>query len=287
MADSEVETLIAQLTDIDHEVRRFAAKKLKELKDANAAFALSIALADKDIFVRNYATDALILIGEQSLKYVSEQLKHEDPEVRNRALSIFKHIKSPKFTERVVPLLGDEDEENRIIARQVLQTALSPEAEKLLFEAVKDQNKEKSMRELALQVLLTNPRPSLEKEIIEVLEKRDTDDFGVSSAAKLLIHSFPEGHEIFKEKLNDENPHVRIGAIITTASENDNRALRKIAEKLRDPNQEVRTTAANVLGEKGNAIVLSYLEEAMQDPNLGIWKACRDAINKIKERIEQ
>ena len=286
MSDTEIETLIAQLTDLDREVRRFAAKKLKELKNEKAAFALSIALADEDIFVRNYATDALIMIGEPSLKYVSEQLVHENPEVRNRALTIFKHVKSPLYTEKVVPLLGDVDEENRIIARQVLQNAVSPEAEKKLLEVIVNPSKEKVMRELALKVLLSDKRENLEEEIVKIIENRETDDFGLTAVAKILINTFPEGHQIFEDKLNDENPQLRSGAVITLAHK-ESKYLRKIAEKLKDPDQNVRITAANILGEKGKSIVLSYLEEAMQDPELGIWKPCRDAINKIKRRMQQ
>ncbi len=281
----DVSSLIATLKDEDFQKRRIAARALRDAHSPEAAKALAEALNDRDIFVRNYVTDALMYIGEPALEFVKEQLSHENDEVRTRALRVFKNIGSDKYTENIVSMLEDHDQENRVLARQILSNKMNEEAKRELFKVMTDASKPIDIRKIALEILRVKPRPELEEQAVEVITERKSDSAGIGFAAIILMDAFPEGHDIFEDKLNDDVPENRMGAIITLA-QRDRRAGPKIAEKLKDPEKRVREVAAITLGEKGSAIVLPYLEEAMKESSLGIWKVCRDAMKKIKERSE-
>ncbi len=281
----DISSLIASLKDEDFQKRRTAARALRDMHPLEAAEALAEALNDNDIFVRNYVTDALMYIGVPSLDFVKKQLTHENDEVRTRALRVFKSVGSERYTEDIVPMLEDRDQENRALARQILSHKMNEKAKQELFNVMIDPNKSIEIRKTALDILRVRPRPELEELAVKVIRERESDSTGIGFAATILMDAFPEGHDIFEDKLNDDVPENRMGAIITLA-QRDRRAGPKIAEKLKDPEKRVREVAATTLGEKGSAIVLPYLEEAMKETSLGIWKVCRDAMKKIKERSE-
>ncbi len=281
----DISSLIASLKDEDFQKRRKAARSLRDAHPSEAAKALAEALNDRDIFVRNYVTDALTYIGEPALEFVREQLTHENDEVRTRALRVFKSVGSEKFTENIVPIIEDHDQENRALARQILSHKMNENAKQELFKVMIDPKKPLEVRKTALDILRVKPRPELEEMAVKIISERESDAVGIGFAATVLMDAFPKGHDVFEDKLNDEVPENRMGAIVTLAHR-DRRAGPKIAEKLKDPEKKVRETAATMLGEKGSAIVLPYLEEAMRETSLGIWKVCRDAMKKIKARSE-
>ena len=282
---TDINILIDQLSDLDPQVRRFAAKKLRDLAPPEAAFTLSQHLGDNDIFVRNYVTDALIKIGPSALKYVIEQLNNSNDEVRNRILMIYKELKTSDYVEYLIPLIKDEDPDIRTLTKAYLSQYLNKEAGLQLIDILKDSSQPQELRETALKILLSKPMPEFIDAVAEIIENKEYDFFARNAAAEILIKASPDGtHDVFENKLRDECPQVRRGAIITIGRRQGKKASLRIGDFIKDPDHAVRVTTVEILGEIGDPTVIGLLTQAMNDPSLGIWKPCKDAIKMIKER---
>ena len=91
MSEADALNYSKQLADFDLNVRRFAVRKLLEIKHPVAIPYLIQALIDKDTLVRTNAENALIAIGPIDIGQIVEGTSHEDAEVRLRLLFVYKH----------------------------------------------------------------------------------------------------------------------------------------------------------------------------------------------------
>ena len=95
MGEPTLHELIEELKNGTAEERRFAAEDLGDLGDPSAVDALTAALRDEDVAVREAAADALIAIGGDAVcQAVVPLLDDDDTSVRNLALEVFERLRA-------------------------------------------------------------------------------------------------------------------------------------------------------------------------------------------------
>ena len=106
-------------TDHDPNARYWLAIALGKIGGEEAIAALGEAMGDLDLFANLGVTDALILLGKETLGVVLEAARSDDPIRRRAAAQVLTHMdeKAPRVSAALVELKNDPDERVRSIVQ--------------------------------------------------------------------------------------------------------------------------------------------------------------------------
>jgi HEAT repeat protein len=169
--------LVAQLTDADPAVRRWAARDLLGYPEATAALVSRIQ-AEGELSVREVILTTLTRLGGPiAVAGLVECLRSEDAQVRNEAIMAMKAL-----PDEVAPIMGclllDADPDVRIMAVNILESLRHPKVEEWLIAVID--------RGTAVDLLGELGSPA-SHEALERLKQRFADEPYIQFAADLAL----------------------------------------------------------------------------------------------------
>lgn len=139
--DSDIETLLRDLSSLDGETRCRAALLLGNSKRERERVldALVHSLKDPHSNFRWHVAKALGKLGDsRAVPYLIDTLNDEDKDVREDTVKALEDLRAVESVKHIVELLKDDYPSVRIAVIETLGTFEGPEAEKGLIEALKD-----------------------------------------------------------------------------------------------------------------------------------------------------
>ena len=127
--------LVAQLTDVDPAVRRWAARDLQAYPEATSALVARLQSED-DVSVREIILTSLTRLGGAvAVAGLVDCLRSENAQLRNEAIEAMKEL--PDEVSPIMDgLLVDEDADVRIMAVNILESLRHPRVEAWLIEVI-------------------------------------------------------------------------------------------------------------------------------------------------------
>ncbi len=284
MSDEQAMNYCRQLSDFEASVRRFAVKKLIELKNPLSIPYLVDVLSDDDIFVKTNAEDALFELGNPIIPHLIKKLDNDVAEVRLRALSVYRRLDTSEGLENLIPLLLDPDTDVRNSALGRLQKGLDAKASLKLWEFIKNPSISDEIKEICSDLLNKNI-VGISNEIVTDIDSSSIDEGSLKLGCKLFIQLKPDGHKFFLDKINSDIPEMRIASLISKSNFETINILSLAKEKTNDSDADVRKIAVKLIGENGGEGDLLLLNELLNSPEKGVWKVSKEAIDRIKSGI--
>jgi HEAT repeat protein/energy-coupling factor transporter ATP-binding protein EcfA2 len=319
-----IDSLIIMLRDPEKDVRIFAASALRKIGDARAVEPLIAALNDTSMAVRFYAMDALGKIGDvRAVEPLIALLCDPDPNVRREAIEVLGRIGDTRAVRPLIVALRDPDSKVRREAAYALGKIGDPSAVEPLIAALRDTD---AGVRIAVANVLGDIRDVRALPELERLSLEDKGSVGhwwwsenVADIARKAIASIRESTELLIatlcnpdedirehmanaiEQVKDVSPVEPLIDALRNPDENvrkrtaevlgkigDVHALELLIAALGDPNASIRWSAAGVLGNIGDPRALPELERlARGDPNESVATVAREAIARIRERMEK
>ena len=219
MSEADALNYSKQLADFDINVRRFAVRKLLEIKHPIAIPYLIEALTDKDTLVRTNAENALIAIGPIEIDQIVKGTQHEDAEVRLRLLFVYKQYDTVDQLDDLIHLLSDPDLDVKNLAISIFNKKLSPKSSELIWKQVIDTNNHKELRDLYSDILFRKIE-GIGDILIDDLKNSNLDNYAYKAACSLFILLNNKGNEFFLDKLDSKYPEERIASLHSNGSLN-------------------------------------------------------------------
>ncbi|MDH5401017.1 MAG: HEAT repeat domain-containing protein [Candidatus Heimdallarchaeota archaeon] len=272
-----------QLSDFDISVRRFAAKKLVELADPVSITYLIDVLADSDVLVKTNAEDALVAIGEEVVDSLCQAIDNKEAEVRLRAVSVYRRLKTNVKLENFVKLIYDEDKMIRNSIKARLYQTLSAKASSELWSIIKDTSKSKELRDEAFQILEKNII-GIDSELLKDIKDEKLDTNALKIAIKLYLILKPNGNEFFMDKNNSQISEYRIAYLKSYSAKNSEKSIDIAKIFTDDEDIEVRKSAVEIIGVYGTKDDIEFLQILQNTPNKGVWKIAKNSIYLIENK---
>ncbi len=283
MSEADALNYSKQLADFDLNVRRFAARKLLELKHSVSIPYLIEALTDKDTLVRTNAENALIAIGPIDIDQIVKTTMHDDAEVRLRLLFVYKQYDTVEQLHELIPLISDPDLDVKNLAISIFNKKLSKQSSESIWKQVIDTNNHQELRDLYSDILFNNII-GIEEILLDDLTNTDLDEFAYRTACSLYILMNNDGDQFFLDKLDSKYYEERIAALYSNASLNQSQIIDITQNATEDSEGQVRRIAVELIGEYGNTDQLDFLNQLKNTPSAGVWKVSKEAISKINEK---
>lgn len=137
-----IEGLVRLLRDWD--IRRYALMALGKIKDERVLDPIITHLKSDEF--HEYATDALVEIGEPALEKLIPCLKDKDEIVRKQAVIALGRIKSPETVDPLIDMLEDKDWFTRISAAAALEQIRDERGRQAIKTLLKDSDMVVQMR---------------------------------------------------------------------------------------------------------------------------------------------
>lgn len=281
MSEADALNYSKQLADFDLNVRRFAARKLLELKHSVSIPYLIEALTDNDTLVRTNAENALIAIGPVDIDQIVKATTHEDAEVRLRLLYVYNQYDTVDKLHELILLLSDPDSDVKNLAISIFNKKLSEESSASIWKQVIDINNHQELRDLYSDILFNNI-VGIEEIIVDDIANTELDEFAYRTACTLYILINNNGNEFFIDKLNSRYYEERIAALYSNASLNQSQIIDIARKATEDEDGQVRRIAVELIGEYGDTSQLEFLNQLKNTPSAGVWKVSKEAISKIE-----
>lgn len=233
--------------DQDYLVRSVAAEALGEISHPSSLTLLKKAVEDEHILVRLSAMSSLARKGEKSyLKGLIEAMKDEDPAIRERAAGLMGRVRDKSGVSLLKKSLAQEESPStKITIAGSLAELGDPSGISYLEKKLGDSH-------LSLHAIKT---------------------LGRASQTSCL--------PIFKRALKDNNPFVRIFAVIFIGKMRNRSTLPLLEEALKDMDAGVRIASAQALGEIGDPKAIGSLRETFKDEDPGVRITALRAITRL------
>lgn len=271
---------LRQLKADDWRAREGAVRKLGEMRDARAIDSLVVALKDKNTHVRNAAENALVQIGQPSVRHLVAALK-KHPEVRSLAKEALVKIGSSAVTPLGLALF-EKDLAVRETAAAALGKIGDSSALEQLLTALKHGDfgaKEAAAAGLVrLGNIAVHPLVAALKE--HKTRVRDT-------AAAALVRIGPAAIQPLIAVLSDGDVrNVALEALGKidpqwARSQAARSALPTFVACLREGDERMRRASAFILGEIGDGQAVDPLVAALIDPNEAVQEAAIVALGRL------
>lgn len=284
MSEADALNYSKQLVDFDLNVRRFAVRKLLELKHPVSLPYLIQALTDTDTLVRTNAENTLIAIGPVDIDKIIKGTSHDDAEVRLRLLFVYKQYNTINKLEGLIHLLSDPDLDVKNLAISIFNKKLSKISSDLIWKQVIDTSNHMELRDLYRDILVKRII-GIEDILINDLKNANLDDFAYKTACALYVLLNDKGNEFFLDKLDSKYYEERIVSLHSNGSLNQSQIIKIAKNATEDSESEVRKIAVQLIGEYGNADDLDFLNQLKNTPSAGVWKIGKEAILKIQEKL--
>ncbi|MCZ6676829.1 MAG: HEAT repeat domain-containing protein [Candidatus Poribacteria bacterium] len=284
-----VSLLIEALRNEVEEVRGNAVMLLVQMGQL-AVPALTQALSDEDVKVRQHAIWALSEIGEDSKAAVPaliKALRDEEVEVRASAAAAFGQIGKPSKGAVTALIAVLKDAEEDLWVRQNTAYALGaigePDAVPELIEILKCKAEDDRARQYyalmfrvsSLGAVQFNPMTGQWTESIE------EEKVGLREYAALALGMIGESAvPALIAAINDADEWVRQNAVAALGRIGDPAAVPALIEALNDEDERIRERAIVSLGLIGKPAVPA-LVEALRETNVAVREQVIDALNRI------
>jgi HEAT repeat protein len=137
-----VEKLIKLLRDWD--VRKYAIIALGKIRDERVLDPLMHQLRNEEF--KEYATNALVEVGQPAVPRLIEALKDKDDNVRKQAVLALGRIKQPEAVDSLIAMLADKDWYTRLTAAAALEAIGDERGRDAIKPLMKDQDMVVRMR---------------------------------------------------------------------------------------------------------------------------------------------
>jgi HEAT repeat protein len=137
-----VEKLIKLLRDWD--VRKYAIIALGKIRDERVLDPLMQQLRNEEF--KEYATNALVEVGQPAVPRLIEALKDKDDNVRKQAVLALGRIKQPEAVDSLIGMLADQDWYTRLTAAAALEAIGDERGRDAIKPLMKDQDMVVRMR---------------------------------------------------------------------------------------------------------------------------------------------
>ncbi len=283
-----INTLSLALKDKDKYVRYSAAEALGYIGDAKAIEPLIQILNDKDSDVRSYAAEALGYIGDaRAVKSLSLALKDRDENVRQYAAAALRKIGGPAI-KPLIQILNDTNKDVRERATVTLGNISNARPMEPLILALKD--KDKYVRYSAAEALGYIGDAKAVEPLILVLKDRDENvrQYAAAALGKIGGPAVEPLIQTLKDKVY-YGTHYATQALEKIGGP----AVEPLIQTLKNTNKDVRERAAEALGEIGDARALPELKRVVREYKIkplegwSVSFAAVIAIKRIKARQQQ
>jgi HEAT repeat protein len=261
-------------------------------------------LADEDKDIGESASYGLSNCAPESIEPLIEQLRHDNPTIRERACSSFGTIGKEAFlaADSILPLLADPVQKVR--ARAAWALSLIEDARQRTIAALFDMTRSGTLEDrraalhglgnLAKRAADLAPLRAHQQEIVDALSDEDDD---VRWGACYVIESLdldPATHvELIVPRLSDRSErvrHIAIGQLKKLADDIDLTShLAAICQIVRNADRYSATIACEVIGKLGPRAhaAVPVLLDALNSEDAFIVIAAAEALWRVDRRIDE
>jgi HEAT repeat protein len=299
----------AEIKQVDNAYRQTAIRELSDLCwdvgiRARAAIPIWLELlGDEDKGIGESASYGLSNCAPDSIEPLIEQLRHDNPVIRERACSSFGTIRKKAIlaADSILPLLADPVQKVR--ARAAWALSLIGDARQRTIDALFDMARSGTIEDrraalhglgnLAAEAADLAPLRARRQEIFEALSDEDDD---VRWGACYVIESLdfdPATHvELIAPRLSDRSErvkHIAIGQMKKLADDIDLTAhLTPICQIVRNADRYSATVACDVIGMLGPRAhaAVPFLLDALTSDDAFIVIAAAEALWRVDRRVD-
>lgn len=274
-----VEPLGVVLLDADDSMmRQRAAQTLGYIGDARAVRPLLAAFKDKDRFVRQIATDALVKISTPAVEPLIAALMNDDPETRWRAARALGKIGDTRALEPLLAAINDKDKEVRVFAVEALGRFGDDRTIEPLLAALEDE--ELTVRRESAYALAEFGNTRVVETLLEAL-KDEYENASIRAAYALGKIGDARAVEPLIAAMKSENGEARQMAARDALAEIGAPAIEPLVKALLDDDRKLRSRAVYLLGKIGDARAVEPLRTVLKDED----KYMRDNAATALERL--
>jgi HEAT repeat protein len=261
--------------------RAAAARALARLASDEAGELLSVALADRDLWVRYYAARSAGAAGAAELAAGLAGLARHDPvvPVRIAALQALGEVGGPEAAEVLAALAEDPEPEIRLAALGALGGAAHPAALRALGTALRSEAPD--ARRMALEGLGSDAAAALAEEVAAAARTAAEPAVARAAAFALLRAASPESVRLLCGLA--AAPPLRETCVEALARLPGER-LDLLADALRGGSPEVRGAVLAALGHRDDAGAERLAATAADDPDPGVRRAAALALARLDLR---
>lgn len=210
---------------------------LGRIKDERAIIPLVNTLKKPEY--ANYSSNALIEIGEPSVKPLVSSINNSDVKLRNTAQKIIDKI-GTKAVNPLVSILNDESapKKDRITSMWMLSRINAPNKEDIIIGAFNSKDKDVRINAIMLLSGTNNSKAT----------------------------------ELLSQALKDPDKDIRINAIKSLSKTKNQKAIDSLIETLKDQDKGIRFQAVTILGKIKDPRITEHLIGMLKDEDETVWK---------------
>lgn len=241
-----------------------------------------------DLDERIKVARTLARIGtEEALELLLEAMDDEDATFRARLVKVAGRLEHPLATEILITAFNDHDCYVRKSAVEAVQHIDQPAIIRALIECLRDE--EINVRESAV-IALEKGRDA--DTVVDLLSAALNDSHWNVRRESVEVIARVGGRraiEPLRKMLKDNDPEVRLTALVGLADLADEGVVESVVGALNDPDVSVQLEALDIAGKFGKPYILPLLEELglREDASTMIKQAALSAQNRIRERVVQ
>jgi HEAT repeat protein/beta-lactamase regulating signal transducer with metallopeptidase domain len=276
-----VSALTAALKDTDVEVREAAMQALIQLRDPSIYEPLVQALRDASADVREHAAMGLAQLRDpRAIEPLTAALKDLNASVREQAVFALGQLRAQGSAPAVMQALKDESPSVRERAASALGQLREPRAVDALIEAMQDTNA--NVREQAAFALSQiSDRRAVAALTAALSDSSDSVREQVVFALGQLRD--PSAVDALVTALRDKKPDIREQAAFALGQIRDPRGVAPLVAALKDADAEVRHNAAFALSQIGDRSAVEALVFAMKDTDAEVRAQVAFALGQLRD----
>lgn len=324
-----VDTLIISLKDEDHDIRKNAAEALGKIRDVRAINALVTLLKDRKSSVQQSADTAIKntlqqLKDNRAIEPLITLLNHDEPAIRLFAVEALGGIPDPRVSAHLILALKDNNADIRESAAESLRKTGATAVEPLIKTL---RGNDISIRLIAIRILGDIKDTRSVEPLIDVLEFKsrkpaqeeaqlryeaakalgkikdnsaiqplittlgDTDPHVRESAAEALREIGVPSVQYLIESLEDENIHIRVGAVMLLGDLRDNRAMEALIDIMATDffkkSWMLRSEVAKAFGKIGDPFAIQPLQKLSNDRDSYVREIAISALEEIEKKASR
>lgn len=323
-----VEALIAALKDENPDIRKSSAEALGKIRDVRAIDGLVIALKDKKSSVQQSAYAAIKntlqqLKDNRAIEPIITLLNHDEPAIRHFAVEALGGIPDPRVSDHLILALKD-NADIRESAAEALKIIGAPAVEPLIktlrgndinisviairilgdirdtrsaeplidvleFKSREPVQEEAQLRYEAAKALGKMKATSSIQPLINTL--KDNDSRVRDSAAEALRGIGTPSVQYLIEALEDENVHIRVGAVMLLGDLRDSRAMEPLIDMMATDffkkSWMLRSEVAKAFGKIGDPFAIQPLQNLSNDRDSYVREIAISALEEIEKKASR
>lgn len=269
--------------DPEATVRAACALALGNTADLHAVEPLVAGLDDVDLLVRTQARSALLGVTRpEAVPYLQAARERGSPRVRQVLVELAAQIRDPAAGALLTDLLGDPDDQVRVLASALLQTLDAATVTVLLFRALDHPNYRVKAQAAAV---MGERREQAAVDRLIALATSPLEAVEVQLAARAALKAMRPIYDVAalgaQARAKDGELRDRQRALVLLSAAGGPDAMQTCVELL--PEEAVRVAAAQALAEIGDPRALPALREAAQGSDPRTARLLQIAIRRLEQ----